>query len=153
MLKTSLEDHKEHFTKWIDLYSCCGSIISFITPCIPIDATYPPLYSTDLSSFEKLPYILGCSYILLPNLFESFYTFLMIMSLLHIHKNIINFVKLNCNVDTSWLFAFSRARINNTKFEIAQIFHDKMFCVDQNFYLTKIFKSTNLMSLKQVKSF
>lgn len=75
----------------------------------------------------------------------------MIVFLLHIHKNIINFVKLNCNVDTSWLFAFSR--INNTKFEIAQIFHDKMFCVDQNFYLTKILKSTNLMSLKQVKSF
>lgn len=151
MLKTSLEDHKEHFTKWIDLYSCCSSIISFITPCIPIDATYPPSYRTDLSSFEKLPYILGCSYILLPNLSESFYTFLVIMFLLHIHKNIINFVKLNCNVDTSWLFEFSR--INNTKFEIAQIFHDKMFCVDQNFYLTKILKSTNLMSLKQVKSF
>lgn len=151
MLKTSLEDHKEHFTKWIDLYSCCSSIISFITPCIPIDATYPPSYRTDLSSFEKLPYILGCSHILLPNLFESFYTFLMIMFLLHIHKNIINFVKLNCNVDTSWLFVFSR--INNTKFEIAQIFHDKMFCVNQNFYLTKILKSTNLMSLKQVKSF
>lgn len=42
MLKTCLEDHKEHFTKWIDLYSCCSSIIIFITPCIPIDAIYPP---------------------------------------------------------------------------------------------------------------
>lgn len=64
---------------------------------------------------------------------------------------IVSEVIVSCNVDTSWLFAFSR--INNTKFEIAQIFHDKMFCVDQNFYLTKILKSTNLMSLKQVNSF
>lgn len=64
---------------------------------------------------------------------------------------IVSQVIVSCNVDTRWLFAFSR--INNTKFEIAQIFHDKMFFVDQNFYLTKILKSTNLMSLKQVKSF
>lgn len=116
MFKIFLEDYKEYFMKWIDLYFCCSSIISFIILCIFIDVIYFFLYSIDLSFFEKLLYILGCLYIFLLNFFESFYIFFMIMFFFYIYKNIINFVKLNCNVDISWFFVF--LCINNIKFEI-----------------------------------
>lgn len=116
MFKIFLEDYKEYFMKWIDLYFCCSSIISFIILCIFIDVIYFFLYRIDLSFFEKLLYILGCLYIFLLNFLKSFYIFFMIMFFFYIYKNIINFVKLNCNVDISWFFLF--LCINIIKFEI-----------------------------------